>query len=188
MDEIWKPVVGYEWLYEVSSKGRIKSLKFWRTRILKPWRWKAGHSHINLHKNKIEHPCIIHRIVAINFIQNPDNLPCVLHKDETLNENWLLYNWYDNLFWGTNSDNMKDMWSKGRQNNNFINNPPHKWKFWKDNISSIKVNQYSLEWIFIKTWYSIADVTRELWISRQSIRRCCTLRYKKAGWFIWKYT
>lgn len=123
------------------------------------------------------------------IIPNPLNLPCVCHKDETLDENGLLYNWSDNLFWGTHKDNTRDMWKKWRANNNLVLNHPKPilWKFWKDNHLSKKVNQYTLEWEFIRSWYSMADVQRELCIFYTSISACCKQKAKTAGWFIWKY-
>lgn len=181
MDEIWKPVEGYEWSYEVSSIGRVKSLKFWKERALKWSIGKCWHSQINLHLNWIRWSISISRLVAIHFIPNPDNLPCVLHKKEDLDENWALYNWADNLCWWTYSDNSQDMMKKWRANNLV------KWKFWKDNPKSKPINQYTLEWEFIRGWFSTMDIQRELWIAKSSISQCCNWKRKSAWWFIWRY-
>ena len=103
--EEWKSIPGYEGLYEVSSYGRIKSLERYRfnnggiqllkERIMKPLNYN-GYKKVVLLKNgskKIEY---IHRLVAKLFIPNPDNLPCVNHKDEDKSNNRV-----DNLEWCT---------------------------------------------------------------------------------------
>lgn len=120
-------------------------------------------------------------------IANPDNLPLVCHKDETLDEYWFLNNWVDNLFWGTPSDNMQDMSNKWRSSMHLIGNKYAKWKFWKDHNRSKKINQYSLEWEFIREWDSIADVQRNLNINHAHISSVCLWRRRKSGGFIWKY-
>lgn len=108
MEEIWKDVVGYEGLYKVSNLGRVKSLKrinsYGRTvpgKILKPHpNIKSGYLCVNLYKNDKPTMIPIHRLVAIAFIPNPQNLPQVGHKDETRTNNNV-----DNLEWVTNKEN-----------------------------------------------------------------------------------
>ncbi len=141
-----------------------------------------------LSKNSIHNTYSVHRLIAQHFIPNPDNLPCVLHKDETL-INWRLDNWSDNLWWGTQKENVRDMFKKWRDKNHFkTNNPnPSKWKFWKYHHCSKKVNQYSLDWEFIKEWANARDIERELWVGFQNIYSCCKWKRKTTGWFIWKY-
>lgn len=51
----------------------------------------------------------VHRLVAEAFIPNPDNLPCVCHKNDNPHDNRV-----ENLYWGTHKDNMEDKVSKGR--------------------------------------------------------------------------
>ena len=100
-EEIWKPVVGYEGLYEVSSLGRVRSLDrydgrnhFIKGRILKLNDGGRGYLDVQLCSNgKVKHH-LVHRMVAESFIQNPDNLPQVNHRDENpSNDN------VDNLEW-----------------------------------------------------------------------------------------
>ena len=187
--EEWKPVVGYEWLYEVSSLGKIKSLRYWKEKFIKWWILKFWHLSTRLYWNWIVFSTSFHRLVAFHFIPNPLNLPCVLHRKEDLDENWALYNWADNLFWWTHKDNIRDMWNKWRQKNTFQTNHPKiwKWKFWKDHNASKSVNQYTLKWEFIKEWESILNVERSIWINHRNISSCCLLKRKSAWWYIWKY-
>ena len=87
MNEIWKPVVGYEGLYEVSNLGRVKSLSRIdsrghkiKERILSIKPDKDGYSRVYLYKNGKRETKKVHRLVAIVFIPNPNNLPVVTHK------------------------------------------------------------------------------------------------------------
>lgn len=167
----------------IKSLKRKKWFIHWKEKILKPWKKKWWHCYINLTSKST----YIHRMVAIHFIPNPLNLPLVCHKDETLDENWMLYNWMDNLFWWTYKDNMQDMINKWRDKCNFKLKHPHKWVFWKLHYRSKIVTQYRRDWEFIKEWWSIVDIEKELWIKRTNISTCCTWRRKTAWWFIWKY-
>lgn len=94
---IWKPIVGYEGLYEVSNTGLIKSLNFYRykgPRILKPCQRPDGYLSVGLSKNNITKTKTVHRIVAEAFLPNPDGLEMVNHKDENRSNNNV-----DNLEW-----------------------------------------------------------------------------------------
>ena len=97
--EIWKDVPGYEGLYQVSNLGNVRSLNYrgrGKTRILSPGKDKKGYLHVSLFKDKNRTIVQIHRIVAITFIPNPNNLPVVNHKDWNLGNNCV-----DNLEWCT---------------------------------------------------------------------------------------
>jgi hypothetical protein len=81
--EIWKGILGFEGLYEVSNFGNIKSFKLCPSGfILKQTNKNGGYLSVQL-CGKGNRPKTIrtHRIVAINFIPNPKNLPEVNHKD-----------------------------------------------------------------------------------------------------------
>ena len=109
--EEWKSIPGYEGLYEVSSYGRVKSLEISYIRkngimyhkpeiILSPKTNGIGYFIVCLYKNKTHKYCLIHRLVALTFLPNPDNLPCVNHKDEDKSNNRV-----DNLEWCTEKYN-----------------------------------------------------------------------------------
>ena len=92
--EEWKDIKGYEGLYQISNKGRVKSL-YNKSKILRPGKRK-GYFFVWLYKNKKRKQYSIHRLVAEHFLLNPDNLPVVNHKDENkLNNN------VENLEWCT---------------------------------------------------------------------------------------
>lgn len=117
MQEIWKDIIGYEGLYQVSNLGRVKSLGGKRgsssksytskERILKQHICK-GYYKLTLYNGGKPRQFRVNQLVAIAFLPNPDNLPIVNHKDENpLNNN------VDNLEWCTvkyniNYGNAKD--------------------------------------------------------------------------------
>ena len=90
--EIWKTVVGWEGLYEVSNLGRVRSLdrivkrgdylQNRHQKILAQTQNKFGYLLAKLSRNGRSRRYMIHRLVAEAFIPNPDNLPQVNHKDE----------------------------------------------------------------------------------------------------------
>ena len=99
MTEIWKNIEGYEGKYQVSNLGRVKRM-IGQEKVLHPKKHRNGHLQIGLHKDKKRKTMYIHRLVAQAFIPNPDNLPCVNHKDENPNNNNV-----DNLEWCTQKYN-----------------------------------------------------------------------------------
>lgn len=97
---VWKPIVDYEGLYEVSNTGQIRSL-FRYKKTLKYNVTKRGYCTVELFKNKLSKRLLVHRLVAEAFIPNPDNLPQVNHIDENPQNNSV-----DNLEWCTAKYNM----------------------------------------------------------------------------------
>ena len=114
MKEIWKDIIGFEGLYQVSNLGRIKSVERyvlntrWNIKmhkqeiILKPSKNKKGYNLVAISKNNKLYSYQIHRLVAQAFIPNPDNKQQVNHKNGIKNDNRV-----DNLEWATPHENMK---------------------------------------------------------------------------------
>ncbi len=111
--EQWKPVIGYEGHYEVSSFGRVKSLprrvisgKSWRDTIaiiLVPWVSKSGYLQHSVWSNGRSHSRFVHRLVLEAFIGfRPDDMQC-RHLDGNRTNNYL-----ENLRWGTSQENSDD--------------------------------------------------------------------------------
>ena len=105
--EIWKPVHGFEGYYEVSNLGQVRSLSriyysdYFRNgrnvdgKILRQTKNKiTGYMSVMLSKDGIRQRCHVHRLVAIAFLPNPNNLPQVNHKDQVRENNSV-----DNLEW-----------------------------------------------------------------------------------------
>lgn len=111
--EIWKDVIGYEGLYEVSNFGRIKSKervvnnskgkRIVKSKILSPFISNSGYYAIVLHKTRpVFKLNYIHRLVANAFLPNKNNLEQINHIDgNKLNNNVF------NLEWCSRSDNIK---------------------------------------------------------------------------------
>lgn len=74
--EIWKPVIGYESLYAVSSFGRVKRTTLYNNSTNKPLRplWGDHYDHVCLSKNGKQRSRTIHRLVAEAFIGIPNGL------------------------------------------------------------------------------------------------------------------
>ena len=120
MEEIWKPIKGYEQYYEVSNLGRIKSLArnvYWKNRanrinsrydeekIIVPDVMKNGYIRIKFRVNGDVKQKTVHRVVAEAFIPNPENKPCINHKDGDRKNNKV-----ENLEWCTYSENNLHEW------------------------------------------------------------------------------
>jgi len=71
MEEIWKDVLGYEGLYQVSNLGKVKSLN--KSKILKPGKTPYGHLFVNLYKEKKAKSRTVHQLVAVAFLNHK---PC----------------------------------------------------------------------------------------------------------------
>ena len=107
-NEVWKDVVGYEGLYQVSDRGNVRSVirkdsigRKCGGRILKLIPNANGYIRVGLCKNGIRKKKHIHRLVAEAFIPNPNSFPQVNHKDEVKDNNNV-----ENLEWCTGKYNI----------------------------------------------------------------------------------
>lgn len=116
-EEIWRPVKGYEGLYEVSNRGRVRSVDRWVTgkdgkkyfykgQTLKPRVDEDGYLLVTLSRNGKKRTFQVHRLVAETWIGNPDGKPEVNHLDEDKTNNDVL-----NLEWTTRKENAN--WGTG---------------------------------------------------------------------------
>ena len=175
--EIWKDIVGYEGLYQVSNLGKVRSLDRTYTQkarsgsvlahtykgcVLKPNN-VGGYLQVNLQKHKKRNDQKIHRLVAQAFIPNLENKREVNHIDgDKTNNN------ADNLEWVTTSENQL-----------------HSHYVLKQNIKPVL--QYDLNGTFIREWEAIKIASKELNIFASNISDCCRGKRKTAGRYIWKY-
>lgn len=100
-----KPIKGYEGLYSITEDGRVYSER--QKKFMRPFTTKKGYLRITLQKDRIYKNYLIHRLVAEAFLENPNNLPIINHKDENKQNNCI-----DNLEYCTNEYNIT--YSKGK--------------------------------------------------------------------------
>lgn len=120
--EIWKDIVGYESLYQVSNLGRVKRFYANRPSIIKKGtKDKDGYLRLCLSKNNNRMYFYIHRLVVKSFMLNTQNKPCVNHKNGIKDDNRL-----ENLEWCTYSENIRHadttglrVFTKGKSNHMF---------------------------------------------------------------------
>ena len=184
MKEIWKDIPGYEGLYQASTRGRIRSLDrirvvsssrartfnaLCRGRILRPKilkRSNTSYANLTLRKDGYTAHCCVHRLVAMTFISNPNNLPIINHKDENG-----LNNRVNNLEWCTYKYNSNYGTAKQKLSE----------------ALSVPVIQYDKQGRKIKKHKSIKSASQSTGVSYPCISACCTGRQITAGGFIWRY-
>ena len=196
MEEIWKDVVGYEGLYQVSNLGRVKSLRVKRHAdgIMTTKIRKNGYAFIFLHINNKRIWKSVHRLVAQAFIPNPDNKPQIDHIDGNPSNNIVT-----NLRWATGKENMNNpitlkrmSFSMGGERNPFYGKKHTEET--KKHLSEkakerggIPVVQYTKDGLFIKVWEHATFAGKTLGISSSSISACCLGKRKSIGGYTWKY-
>lgn len=112
MEEIWKPIIGYENYYEVSNLGRVRRIKAAHGtqigRILNGMLDSDGYLNVCLTANKNQKWFLVHRLVAQAFLPNPENKPTVNHIDGNKQNNSV-----SNLEWCTQKENIAHAWRTG---------------------------------------------------------------------------
>lgn len=177
MDEKWKDIEDYENIYQVSNKGRVRNKK--TNRLLTP----SGKPYltIKLYKNGKHTAKRVHRLVACAFLENPQKLNVVNHKDENkLNNN------ADNLEWCTQKQNNRHSFKlhperiKGMQTAE-----ANKKRTIKKSRAVAKCDLVSGETIAI--YASAREAARQTGFSQGNISNCCRGGYKHAYGYLWKY-
>ena len=104
MEEVWKDIKGYEGKYQVSNIGGVRSFvsnnKCEIPHYIYQGTTNKGYKYVHLLDNGARKSFLVHRLVAIAFVPNPDNFPLINHKDEDYFNNRA-----DNLEWCTHKYN-----------------------------------------------------------------------------------
>lgn len=157
--EIWKDVIGYENLYQVSNLGRVKN-KFGR---ILPQNSSGRYLRVCLNKNKVNKKIAVHRLVAKAFIPNPNNYETVNHIDENRFNNNI-----ENLEWCTNVENSRKYYFKGE-------------------ILDNNVIQKDINGNIVSIFPTAKSASKSTGISRTAISGCLNKHRKTAGGYCWTY-
>jgi len=179
MEEIenWVDIPGYDGLYRVSNLGNVISINFHNTGRPKPLRQenvKNGYRRVTLSKDGRTKRFSVHRLVAIVFIPNPHNYPCINHKDENPSNNRI-----DNLEWCTVQYNTK--YGSGIKKMIESRNRT------RGKARESPIMQLSMDGGIIRTYKSLHEASRQTGLCVENI--CATLkgRHKTAGGTKWRY-
>lgn len=185
--EIWKDIPGYEGLYQVSNLGRVKHLstqqsngigKYARQeKVCTPHLMNNGYWVVDLYIKNHRKTMLVHRLVALAFIPNPNNYPCVNHLySNRSNPN------VENLEWCTTSRNLKHSYDTNNRHEKM------NWKMGAENKSSKAVHMLDrVSKKILRTFDCIMEAERELGVLNSSIVNCLKGKSKTAGGYIWIY-
>lgn len=184
MKEEWKQCNGFEPFYEVSNTGKVRSIAVWSEkykRIIqrphakerKQEETKDGYMRVLLCYYGKHYHCAVHRLVAQAFIPNPEESPCINHKDENTKNNCV-----ENLEWCT--------W---KYNSNYGTLPNRiSERMQREHPCRKKVYQYSLNGIPLNEFNSAKEAAAKVGcVSVDMIGRACRGQAKTAGGYKWSY-
>lgn len=190
MSEYWVNILGFEGLYQVSNKGRIKSLdktvtrkdgikRFYPERIMNPTIDYFGYTHVILCSNDGTLKRTVsktHRLVATAFIPNPENKPCVNHINGIKTDNMV-----ENLEWCTYSENEKHAYENDLK--------PRIWldKFGKNHSKSKEINMLDLSGNVLETFWGQYEASRITGIGKYIIWQCLSNNRDNDGTHKWEY-
>lgn len=184
MKEVWKDVVGYEGLYEVSNLGNIRVVRkgspFYLAQKAAQKNNRGYFTVLLSNGCGKQRRLTIHRIVAEAFLSNPCNYPQVNHKDENKTNNCV-----DNLEWCSRSYNVR--YSMERHPERAVPREHKNNSVRNGKKTSLRVQQLTLNGEVIKEWPNSRTVFRETGMSDWSISQCCRGIWKTAYGFKWQY-
>lgn len=159
--------------YYIYSDGRVQNCN--TNHFLKYTSDKSGYLKVRLYKDKHQHTLLVHRLVALAFLPNPDNYPQVNHKDENKHNNDV-----SNLEWCTvkynaNYGTRNELIQKQLKQNTTL----------PDNRK--KVNMYTLDGVFIRQFNSLkeAKIFLNKPVTEAHISQCCNGIRKTAYGYKW---
>lgn len=153
-------IKGYEGKYAITSCGKVWSYK--TKRFLSTHKNSKGYERVYLYKDNGGKCLAIHKLVAMAYIPNPNNLPQINHKDENKQNNSV-----NNLEWCTNNYNS----NYGTRNKRMA-------KAKRKKVLCIELN---------RIFDSEKQAERELKIGVSRISECCSGKNKTAGGYHWSY-
>lgn len=185
MEEIWRDVVGYEGYYKVSNIGNIKGVcrRVYSynggltipERQMIPYKHKCGYLKIALTKEHNPITYLVHRLVAIAFIDNPENKRTVNHKDGNRTNNGVA-----NLEWMTHKENIIHSFT------NLNRVAYHKGKYGKEyNPQCVRVIKTTLDGEYIEEYESVRLAAEANGVKPPNIFSVLSGKYKTSAGFKW---
>lgn len=166
MNEIWRDIIGYEGRYQISNKGNVR---FFDSRIIiGQSKHPKGYKQVGLYKCGKSRSFLVHRLVAINFIENSSNFPQVNHIDGNKENNNA-----ENLEWCSNSYNQLHRIKVLK----YKPSCPEREVEMRDKQSHHVINKYR----------SVREASRQTGINCNSIYNNCHQLSKSAGGFRWNF-
>jgi hypothetical protein len=111
MNEIWVDILGYEGKYQVSNTGKVRSMNYNNTGLIRELKQKKnryGYMEVKLSKNNKTKDYMVGRLVAIHFIPNTNYKEEVIHISKDATDNSV-----SNLKWAYHSESKHNMYNKG---------------------------------------------------------------------------
>ena len=166
MKEIWKEIPGYEGVYWASTLGHVRSTNG----VLKPSKHRDGYLKVVFCVKGVRKTYQVHRLIALTFIPNPDNLPQINHKDENKTNNHI-----DNLEWCTMDYNIHYGTGQIRCRNRGLPS------------NARPVSQYSLNGEFIARYPSTMEAERQTGVAQANINACARHVHHQMCGYVWRF-
>lgn len=202
VEEMWKPIKGFEEYYEVSNQGRVKSLyreesvtpknkrpyiRIKKEKIMTCSLFSCGYRVVSLFSNGKHKKISVHRLVAEAFIENPRQLTEVDHINTDRSDNRV-----ENLRWVTRSENHLNPISRCNHSAAARKSyrPPKK-KYVRHSRITPKnahsVVQLDLSYNFISKYASACEAERKTGTPKKCISMCCKKRMTTSNGYVWLY-
>ena len=186
-NEIWNVIPGYDGVYQVSSYGRIKSLqridcggRKRKEKILSQSTVRR-YRVVGLNHNHVNKQYKVHRLVALAFLPNKENLPCINHKDENP-----LNNFVENLEWCTVEYNNKYGTAPERRSKSQSKTMKGRMPHPEQQKSVLQIDAITNN--IIRIYKSLSEAARENNLSEGKISMVCNGKRNSHGGYKWKFT
>ena len=190
IEEVWKPVLGFENSYKVSNIGNVFSIK--NNKVLSLWKDKDGYHRCNLKSKGKAKQASVHRLVAESFIMNPNNKTQINHKNAIRSDNRV-----ENLEWCSCAENQRYKYALGYKPSKEviqkmqeghlkrISKPEE-----KEKMALLCKNRFSVKVLDITTgivYSSQAEAAKSLNLSQGNISSVCLGKRKSVKGHIFKF-